>query len=376
MSNFFLFLYIVSNCIGLNAQEAYHRTLSTEDGLPSNLVHFVFSDKKGFLWIGTPNGAVRWDSKNFKTLRIEDGLPNNEVLSFFEDSRNRIWLATFSSELSYIKDNVIYNKNNDTRLAKYKSCVGTTVFEYEKKLIFYDKSTFYIDVDNLNFIFEDTGIHGGQFFVYHKKLITHNETINANSIYQLDYLKSIYYKDKRNGTICTDRFVLNRKSIHQIIDSFIFPSYNISKTLKNKKDFRLYETQNLLFIISPELKIYPKNNKVRRYNSMNVSTLFLLNSKIFYLSNGSIYNLNSQKIKELPKNSGNIYNIDRITEQDYVITFNHEVYRVNQNLQQNRVGIDKKYDNFKHTFFDKKSNNYFIGTGTNLLQKENEKIIC
>jgi len=373
MFKVFLYLYVASFGLYINAQQAYHRTLSIEDGLPSNLVHSVFSDKRGFIWLGTPNGAVRWDSKNFITLRIEDGLPNNEVLNFFEDSRNRIWVGTFSSELCYIKDNVIYNRNKDKGLKRHKTCVGITVFEFDEKLFYYDTTTFYTKLDSLYFLKGEMSVIAGQFFIYNNKLITHNEYINDNLTYQLDYLKSIYYKDKINGVICTDRFPLNRKSIHQIIDSLIVPNYSIASTLKIKNDFRLYETPNLLFIFSPDMKIYPKNNKVQRFNSMNVSKFFFLNSRIYYLSEGSIYNLNSQKIRKLPTNSGNLYNIDKIKNQDYVITFNHEVYWLNQNLQLNRVKIDKKYYNIKHAFFDKKSNRYYIGTGTNLLQFDNER---
>lgn len=105
---FILFAFLI--CSRCESQEPYYKTLTTEDGLPSNQVHTVYSDSKGYIWFGTPNGAVRWDSKNFKTYTIEDGLPNNEVLGFMEDGRGRLWITTFSNELCYLKNKVIYTK--------------------------------------------------------------------------------------------------------------------------------------------------------------------------------------------------------------------------------------------------------------------------
>ncbi len=41
-------------------------SLTTDDGLPTNQILALCKDNKGFLWIGTSNGLIRYDGYNFK----------------------------------------------------------------------------------------------------------------------------------------------------------------------------------------------------------------------------------------------------------------------------------------------------------------------
>jgi ligand-binding sensor domain-containing protein len=53
----------------ISAQNISYRNLTTKDGLPSNTIYQIKQDKKGFIWIATANGLVRYDGKR-KTINL------------------------------------------------------------------------------------------------------------------------------------------------------------------------------------------------------------------------------------------------------------------------------------------------------------------
>ncbi len=64
------------------------------DGLPSNLVKQVHQDSRGYIWIATDGGLVRFDGTTFSTLGVADGLPSTFVKAVFSDSHDRLYVVT------------------------------------------------------------------------------------------------------------------------------------------------------------------------------------------------------------------------------------------------------------------------------------------
>ena len=59
----------------LAAQNSYLpsvKTLTTKDGLSSNVVHAIHKDKRGFVWIGTEYGLNRYDGQEFDFFSKEN----------------------------------------------------------------------------------------------------------------------------------------------------------------------------------------------------------------------------------------------------------------------------------------------------------------
>lgn len=90
--------------------------LTKKDGLPSNNISTISQDKEGYIWIGTDNGAARYDGKNIKTFTVDDGLTSNEVIGFFPDPLGRVWIICFGGDLCFYLNGKIYNKTNYPRL--------------------------------------------------------------------------------------------------------------------------------------------------------------------------------------------------------------------------------------------------------------------
>lgn len=103
-------------CVALgNAQDPSHWRITDEDGLPSQTTYQVVQDSIGFIWIGTSNGLVRFDGKEFKSFK-HPKQSDNEIVTVMNDNYGRIWYTNLSNQLFYIeRDSISYFWGNDIR---------------------------------------------------------------------------------------------------------------------------------------------------------------------------------------------------------------------------------------------------------------------
>lgn len=120
---------------------------TVKDGLPSSTNYSVIQDNRGFIWVGTEAGLVRYDGTNFKVFNTLNGLPDNEVLGILPDGKtDKIWIITYCKSACYYKDGKIYTAQNDSSLStitcdygefiKGNNQEGGGVFLYNGRTIF------------------------------------------------------------------------------------------------------------------------------------------------------------------------------------------------------------------------------------------------
>ena len=72
--------------------------LSNKEGLNQNSINSIIQDRTGFIWMGTPNGLIKYDGNTFITYNHKPSdtlsLTNNLVLKVFEDSEGYLWVGT------------------------------------------------------------------------------------------------------------------------------------------------------------------------------------------------------------------------------------------------------------------------------------------
>lgn len=134
-----LLLFCVLHHVGFS-QVPHYRHFTTANGLPSNKVYCSFQDSRGFIWLGTDNGLVRYNGSEFKVFTADNGLPDNEVFSIGEDQMGKLWIICFKQAPCYFYKNKLYTVKNDTFLAKYFN--NPNLFRFnnlpsEKRVIFY-----------------------------------------------------------------------------------------------------------------------------------------------------------------------------------------------------------------------------------------------
>ncbi len=93
-----LLIVLLSNIVCGQTDRLRFERITTDNGLSSNHISYLFQDKKGFLWISTQDGINRFDGYRFKHFRHLPG--NTNSLSdyaaghIYEDSKGNFWIAT------------------------------------------------------------------------------------------------------------------------------------------------------------------------------------------------------------------------------------------------------------------------------------------
>lgn len=78
------------------------RHFTSADGLPQIQVTSLFSDSKGFLWVGTKFGIARWDGKGFKAFTPKEGTAGKQVTTIAELPNGVILVGWMSNAMNLI----------------------------------------------------------------------------------------------------------------------------------------------------------------------------------------------------------------------------------------------------------------------------------
>lgn len=81
-----------------HAQPLRFDRIGMEDGLPDNTVYDMLQDRRGFLWLASEGGLVRYDGYTFTTYRFDPSDPHtlstNVLVSLYEDRDGMLWVGT------------------------------------------------------------------------------------------------------------------------------------------------------------------------------------------------------------------------------------------------------------------------------------------
>jgi ligand-binding sensor domain-containing protein/signal transduction histidine kinase len=85
-------------------QSLTFRSWQREQGLPQNSVRALAQTRDGYLWIGSDDGAARFDGIRFVSFGLREGWRSGSVRVLFEDSGRALWLGTFNGGLIRYQD--------------------------------------------------------------------------------------------------------------------------------------------------------------------------------------------------------------------------------------------------------------------------------
>lgn len=95
--------------------------ITIENGLPQSTIDVITQDSRGYIWIGTNDGLVKFNGYDFIVYRHDhkndNSIVGNYILSIEEDKHGDMWIATTSgvSRIN-IKSGKIYNYNSKNGL--------------------------------------------------------------------------------------------------------------------------------------------------------------------------------------------------------------------------------------------------------------------
>lgn len=115
---FFILFLFTPDVFGLAEKERDNfriERLSLEEGIAHNMVFSIVQDQRGFIWIGTALGLIKYDGNRYTNYRtsIEDtnSLSNDDITTIIEDSEGRLWIGTYSGGLNiYDKDAGLFTR--------------------------------------------------------------------------------------------------------------------------------------------------------------------------------------------------------------------------------------------------------------------------
>ena len=97
----------------LSAQS--YRMFTTENGLPSTSITYIYQDSFGFVWIATENGLVRYDGARFVTYSHRENDPSSLahdfVTSLTEDKKGNLFVSTYMGVQVYNYDTNTFSAN-------------------------------------------------------------------------------------------------------------------------------------------------------------------------------------------------------------------------------------------------------------------------
>lgn len=133
----------------IRAQQPVLKNFNTKNGLPSNETYFLHQDKKGFVWICTDAGLVKYNGNYFKHFNSANGLPDNTIFEVKEDRLGRIWYRSFAGKIGYILNDSVFNLNLEGKIEEFikDGIISSFAFDKQDNLIIGKRNS-----DNIAFL--------------------------------------------------------------------------------------------------------------------------------------------------------------------------------------------------------------------------------
>lgn len=105
LNSIYLLIFLGLSVLSFS-QSLKFENYTTKDGLISDEVYKIYQDKKGYIWIFTNYGAMKYNGKEF--IPVLKNLPFNQsfIYSYYESEKGQKWIANSNAK--------IYEINNDT----------------------------------------------------------------------------------------------------------------------------------------------------------------------------------------------------------------------------------------------------------------------
>ncbi len=97
----FLIIGLLALTLSVTGQSFDFKNFDSSVGLPQNYIYSLAQGEKGFVWIGTSEGLVRYDGFDFVTYTTRDSLANDFVNELLVSKDGTLWIGHNNGDLSY-----------------------------------------------------------------------------------------------------------------------------------------------------------------------------------------------------------------------------------------------------------------------------------
>lgn len=270
----------------IQAQDPVYWQITDEEGLPSMTVYQIIQDTIGYIWMGTSNGLVKFDGKQFETYKHPDQT-DNEIVTIRKDKFGRIWYSDLSNQLFYIENDSTYYFWANDLMAPYQ-ITAYTLFEDEIILLISKASN--TDTTFIHKIPIDQKIQQGP--------LSPNKFIPAPSTNYpifVDNKDQIIYN--YGPGLSTIGVLKNKKNqpAKAVFSKYLKESYDTfnEKTLKffNLENYYITFLNNNLLISGPDI-----HKSLRFSFPQKIITIYIYNDEFWLLTNAGFYTISKDNL--------------------------------------------------------------------------------
>jgi len=257
----FLLPFIIFCGLYLQAQVPVYIHYEIGNGIPSNELYDVVQDSKGFLWIGSEAGLIRYNGSEFK-LYTNKKLLGASITDIVEDVYGNIWCHNFSGQILFVKDDTlrVYEPWN-----KYYKNQLVEIVVHENKLIVsnYKNHIYAFNLTNnkVEKLLDDSTIKQSISISHTGKLIF--SALENGKVFQL-----------LNNKIVSIPLIKNEisEAPKKIYNSFLlFPSAKNKRTLGLQRQSPADEFPSLFIYQNNELIVHPITQLLRKLNTYPIT---------------------------------------------------------------------------------------------------------
>lgn len=147
---------------------------TTDNGLPSNVVHGLAQDTVGYLWLATSRGACRFDGHTFQCYSVGANPADNSLGTVQIDQHNRAWFLSESGNIYNIEDERVtpygYNWRVQSYISDFKRPIkGSLHIDRYENLHLSIKGRGRIEITREGVFSELKGVHKENLVVFERK---------------------------------------------------------------------------------------------------------------------------------------------------------------------------------------------------------------
>jgi serine phosphatase RsbU (regulator of sigma subunit)/ligand-binding sensor domain-containing protein len=80
------------------------RIYTDDDGLPMNVIESIAIDRKGYLWVGTQNGAAYYNGRHWSVVKMPSRSTSSLVFAILASLDGSLWFGTERAGLAHLKE--------------------------------------------------------------------------------------------------------------------------------------------------------------------------------------------------------------------------------------------------------------------------------
>lgn len=381
--HYFLFLFILGFCQSSFSQikRSFYK-FDSKDGINASHIYDIVQDSKGFLWIGTSTGLLKYDGQSFQNINIPS-LKNAEVIELEIDEDDNLWFLNLSSQLcKFSPDHSVNIINFDENISIYDIWLeGDQVGIFRSSAFRAIMNRHTLEVDDRTksgfifpcfndkiYLFDD---QKGQKYIQkgNKKypVKIENKSIDKSDVFFK--LGSEYYFIGSNSKYLLRMYEDNNSYIVEPIPNLVAGATINSVSLPNDSTLHL----------NTSLGVYEFINSIERNTQIYAEGINTTNSLIDHENNLWITLMNNGLLFSHYSNINTIENLHDFSITDIIETDSSLWFGTNQGntitIKEDGVHIQENIKNDKVRYIVKQENQILIGQNNSISKYKNGEYV-